>query len=116
MPTYASCHGGLSSTRPETFVPRYVPRAMHFSKAAATREIGADDADTYMADAVQEFSTRWTAADDKERARIWDGLVEGTRVSMLVLPSVSNWVEARKARGLLESDGNLALYAYYLNA
>ncbi len=82
---------------------------------AATREIGADSTDTGTVDAVVDFGNRFAAADDRGKAAMWDDpeLPEGTKVMMLTHPTVAGWVAVRQAKGLIDTDGDLAVLSYY---
>jgi hypothetical protein len=93
-------------------------RGIRGRQNAASRAIGADPGDTDVMDATSDFVARWNAADDDGKAAIWDDpeLPEGTKVMMLPNSAVGNWVATRQARWLIDSDGDLALYNYYLGS
>lgn len=77
--------------------------------------IGADRTDTDTWNSTLEFVNRFVRADDEGKAAMYDPLPEGSKVHLLSHGNVLGWVEARRAKWLVESDGDLAYLAYYEN-
>ena len=81
----------------------------------STPGIGADD-DTFVNDAVKDLVAQWTAADASGKQALYDRYTPATRALMMSHSyAYCEWDAARQARGLIASDGDQAMLAYYLS-